>query len=698
MNPRPIVLDCDPGHDDALAITLALARPELELLGITTVGGNSPLANTTRNALRVLALLGRSDVPVAPGGGAGAAARAAGPRWSSTARAASTARTSPSLQAAPRPEGALALTEALVAGAGRPVTLVATGPLTNVALLLRARPRIREGIERICLMGGSLGEGNTTAAAEFNIWQDPEAAAIVFGSGIPISMMGLDVTHRALFLEPDVARLEALGTRIARVWVDLLRFFAVYHRAPLRLGRLADPRRRRRGPPGGARPGHDPAPPRRRGDRRRADPGPDGRGSRRACGGSPRTSRPASTSTGRGSSTCSWRRSPRSAEARARAGRGTMAAGTGSSVARGRERRWRHGCCSWWGRGRGRSSPSPTPRARPGRCAGPLCEGWPVHDMSVDAASGAIYAAAGSPWYGPAVWRSDDLGETWTHSSAGLTYGDGGPAIPTVWNVTAAHGAVFAGVEPAGLFRSDDGGATWSHVAGLTEHPSRPEWQPGNGGLILHTIVPHATDPRRMWVGISAVGTFETRDGGATWETRNRGVRADFVPDPAPEFGQCVHKLVAAAGEPETLYQQNHCGVYRSDDGGVDLGRDHGRPALGVRLPDGRPSARPGDRLGDPAQRRRSGPLHARCGRRRLADPGPRGHAGSGFAAGLPQEHAYLGVLREAMAVDRLDPVGVFFGTSNGELWASADEGATWHQVAAHLPDIWSVEALVVED
>jgi pyrimidine-specific ribonucleoside hydrolase len=227
--PRPIVLDCDPGHDDALAITLALARPELRLLGITTVGGNSPLANTTRNALRVLALLGRSDIPVAPG------AERALLRQSWTpvefhGESGLDGADLPEPEASPRPEGALALTEALIAGAGRPVTLVATGPLTNVALLLRARPRIREAVERICLMGGSLGEGNTTAAAEFNIWQDPEAAAIVFGSGIPVSMMGLDVTHRALFLEPDVARLAALGTRIGRVWVDLLRFFAVYHR------------------------------------------------------------------------------------------------------------------------------------------------------------------------------------------------------------------------------------------------------------------------------------------------------------------------------------------------------------------------------------------------------------------------------------------------------------------------------------
>jgi len=229
MNLRPIILDCDPGHDDALAITLTLARPELELLGITTVGGNSPLANTTRNALRVLALLDRNDVPVA----AGAERALLREPWIPVEFHGASGLDGADLPepvALPRPEGALALAEALVAGAGRPVTLVATAPLTNVALLLRARPRIREGIERICLMGGSLGEGNTTAAAEFNIWQDPEAAAIVLGSGIPISMITLDVTHQALFLAPDVARLEDLGTRIARVWVDLLRFFAVYHR------------------------------------------------------------------------------------------------------------------------------------------------------------------------------------------------------------------------------------------------------------------------------------------------------------------------------------------------------------------------------------------------------------------------------------------------------------------------------------
>ena len=327
---------------------------------------------------------------------------------------------------------------------------------------------------------------------------------------------------------------------------------------------------------------------------------------------------------------------------------------------------------------------------------GPLCEGWPVHDLGVDPAGRTIYAAAGSPWYGPAIWRSDDLGETWTHSSAGLTYGDSGPAIPTVWNVTAAHGAVYAGVEPAGLFRSDDGGATWTHVSGLTEHPSRPAWQPGNGGLILHTIVPHASDPRRMWVGISSVGTFETRDGGATWEHRNRGVRAGFHPDPNPVFGQCVHKLLAAAGEPETLYQQNHCGVYRSDDGGLAW----------TEITAGLPSEFGFPMVGHPRAASTAWviPLNGADRGRYMPDAAAavwrtrdRGASWERLARGLPQEHAYIGVLREAMAVDRLDPVGVAFGTGRGELWTSADEGASWQQAAAWLPPVWSVEALVVD-
>ena len=335
------------------------------------------------------------------------------------------------------------------------------------------------------------------------------------------------------------------------------------------------------------------------------------------------------------------------------------------------------------------------PRRSEWRVRGPLCQGWPIHDISVEPGTGALLAGGGSPWWGAAVLRSEDVGETWTHSSEGLTYGDDGPKITTVWNVTASGDTIYAGVEPAGLFRSLDKGRTWEHVEGLTAHPSRSEWAAGNGGLILHTIVPHPTDTNRMWVGISAAGVFETRDGGRTWATRNRGVRADFHPEKYPEFGQCVHKLVIASGAAERLYQQNHCGVYRTDDGGLAW----------TEITDGLPSqfgfvmaAHPRDPetvwtipLTEPEEGRLMPDASAAVWRT---------HDGGATwfraGAGLPQENAQIGVLREAMATDRLDPVGVYFGTSTGQVYASADEGVTWSRVAENLPPIWSVEALVI--
>ena len=327
---------------------------------------------------------------------------------------------------------------------------------------------------------------------------------------------------------------------------------------------------------------------------------------------------------------------------------------------------------------------------------GPLCEGWPIHDLSVDPASGAIFAAGGSPWYGPAVFRSDDQGASWTHSSEGLTYGDDGPKVTTIWNVTAAHGAIWAGVEPAGLFRSDDGGATWSHVSGLREHPSRPTWEPGAGGLICHTIVPHPTDPARMWVAISAVGTFATEDGGATWEARNRGVAAVGGPDPDTETGQCVHKLVMAAGQPDCFYQQNHSGVYRS----ADAGRNWENISAGLPSEFGfAMGAHPRDAatgwvipLTHPEEGR-----FAPDGALAVWRTRDRGDTWERHGKGLPQQDAYVGVLREALAVDRLDPVGVFFGTSTGQLYGSRDEGKNWDLVAANLPPIWGVEAVVLD-
>lgn len=337
---------------------------------------------------------------------------------------------------------------------------------------------------------------------------------------------------------------------------------------------------------------------------------------------------------------------------------------------------------------------------------GPTCEGWPIHDLIVEPGTGAILAGGGSPWYGPAVWRSEDLGVTWTHSSAGLAYEERaaagenglGEPIKTVWSLaTTPDGGTLAGVEPAGLFRSDDAGATWSHVEGLSAHETRPTWGPGAGGLILHTIVPHPSDTARTWVGISAVGVFETRDGGTTWEPRNQGVRADFFPDPHPVTGQCVHKFAAAAGEPETLYQQNHCGMYRSTDGGASWTEvtHNGLPSqFGFPL-----VAHPRDPAtfwiiplnGDDQGRYVPGGSAAVW---RTHDRGDTWHRGGD---GLPQEAAYLSVLREAMARDTLDPVGITFGTKTGQLWHSSDEGVSWRLITANLPEIWSVEAVVID-
>ncbi len=326
---------------------------------------------------------------------------------------------------------------------------------------------------------------------------------------------------------------------------------------------------------------------------------------------------------------------------------------------------------------------------------GPMGEGWPTHDLIVEPSSGTIYAATGNAWYGPAVWRSDDGGSTWTHSSAGMTYGDTGPKITTVWSLaTGLDGTVYAGVEEAGLFKSTDRGETWQHVEGLTNHPSRPTWGPGAGGLILHTIVPHPTDPNRMWVGISAVGVFETSDAGATWQARNVGIRGFNPEDPFPETGLCVHKFALAAGKSETLYQRNHQGVYRSEDGS----------ATWTEITEGLPTdfgfamaAHPRDAdtfwvipLTVPEEGRLMPDAHAAVWRTHDG-----GRSWICADKGLPTQNAYLSVLREAMARDILDPVGVTFGTSTGQLWHSSDEGETWRMITDTLPEIWGVEAVV---
>lgn len=328
---------------------------------------------------------------------------------------------------------------------------------------------------------------------------------------------------------------------------------------------------------------------------------------------------------------------------------------------------------------------------------GPYCETWPTNHVIADPVSGTIYAGGGNEWFGPAVWKSTDLGHSWTHSSQGLSYPPGQDAVTSVWSLGLRDGQLYAGVHPAGLFRSDNSGETFDHVAGLQNHPTRPKWQPGGAGLILHSIVTHPDDPRQLWVGISSVGVFHTADGGETWETRNTGTRCDYLPeaDRYPEFGQCVHCVVMAPGRPNLLYQQNHCGMYRSDDGGrrwdsieQGLPSSFGFPAAAHPRDPNTLFLLPlnGDIKGRYVPDGAAAVYRTRDG----------GASWQALRSGLPQQNAYFGVLRQAMATDSMEPAGVYAGTNSGTLYASRDEGDTWVDIARHLPPILSVETMVL--
>ena len=306
---------------------------------------------------------------------------------------------------------------------------------------------------------------------------------------------------------------------------------------------------------------------------------------------------------------------------------------------------------------------------------GPFCEGWPVYHAIHDAESGAIYAAAASEWHGSSVWRSPDLGGSWQQSSDGLSYGEGEDALKLtkVSGLTARNGRLFADV------------------------PDREKWNdPANqppGHLGVPAILPHPDDASRYWAIIQGVGIFETTDDGASWTPRNRGLRADW-PIENPEIGYCVHKLVMSP-DTERLYQQNHVGMHRSDDAGKTWNE----------ITDGLPTefgfaaaAHPHDR--DTFYVIPLDPGHARCMPDGSAAVWRTRDAGSSWerlSEGLPQRDAHVGVLREGMAIDRHEQPGVYFGTSTGQLFASADEGESWREVASYLPPIASVEVAILD-
>lgn len=325
---------------------------------------------------------------------------------------------------------------------------------------------------------------------------------------------------------------------------------------------------------------------------------------------------------------------------------------------------------------------------------GPFLTGWSVFHAVVDERDGTIHAATNSELYGSTVHRSADRGETWERAEELGLPEESGLTLEKTWHVEPGRpgedGRLWLGAAPGALFRTDDGGATWAPVEGIVGHETRDRWNPGAGGMCCHSIVLDPDEPARMYVGISAAGVFRSDDG-ETFAPANKGTAADFLPEPFPALGQCVHKLLLHPGRDGRLWQQNHCGVYRTDDRGDSWERleGNGLPsgfgfplALDHRDPDAAfvvPEESPENRV----------TCDGRLGVYRTGDGGASWEL---LGGGLPQR-AWGAVMREGFGSDRLDPPGIYLGTQSGSLFVSPDAGETWLEVAAQLPPILSVEA-----
>jgi photosystem II stability/assembly factor-like uncharacterized protein len=337
---------------------------------------------------------------------------------------------------------------------------------------------------------------------------------------------------------------------------------------------------------------------------------------------------------------------------------------------------------------------------------GPFFGGWEMYHLKGSPADpDRIWASQSGGWFGQVVQRSDDGGRSWAPVGNEFRY-DGVPGthqwydgtphpweFARVWHLEPSltdPDTVYAGVEDAAMFKTTDGGTSWTELPGLRTHGSGAHWQPGAGGLCLHTILLHPTDEQRIFAAISAAGAFRSDDGGGSWTAINKGLQSDGIPDPDAEVGHCVHNLAMHPSRPDTLFMQKHWDVMRSDDAGGSWHEISGDLPTDFGFPIDVHAHEPETVYVVPIE---SDSNHVPPeGRLRVYRSRTGGGEWEPLTTGLPQEHCYVNVLRDAMAVDRLDECGVYFGTTGGQVYCSPDGGDTWDAIVRDLPAVLSVE------
>ncbi|MBS0374458.1 MAG: glycosyl hydrolase [Proteobacteria bacterium] len=365
----------------------------------------------------------------------------------------------------------------------------------------------------------------------------------------------------------------------------------------------------------------------------------------------------------------------------------------------------------WIGTRKGAFALRPSPRGGTFKLAGPQFLGHVIHHVVQDPREPrTLLMAAKTGHLGPTVFRSTDRGRRWTEASRPPAFrkaaeGEAARAVARVFWLTPGHasqpGRWYAGTAPAGLFSSDDGGATWDPVAGFNDHPMNPKWAAGLAtpdGELLHSIIVDPRDARHLYVGISVGGVFESTDGGGDWAPLNEGIEADFLPDPNVPYGQDPHCVTLHPADPDRLYQQNHCGIYRLDRPArrwQRIGRAMPKAIGDIGFPVVVDRTDPDAAWVIPMDGTSVWPRTSVGGRPAVYGTRNGGRSWRRLDQGLPRRHAWLTVLRQAMCADAASPPTLYFGTTAGEVWQGRAGGSRWRRIAEHLPEIYSVTLAV---